>query len=244
MSLDGWTEAQRDGLAFLIEDAGRSVTWSPGSIRVPDDSAAQVRVFMGFLSEIPDGVVPELVATAHFERPRPSDALPVPHFDDLPIPDVARPHLRIGGSLIDALITAPVTVGLALTGIGIDARWWISTIFVAVYLIGMLASLGRTVGNMAAHTRVVMLGDRSRPGLRAASIRWFVPLAFSFPVMILGWPSWIDLPWSLAVYVPVFFRPSYRGLHDRASGVMVVDDHRARFRTPPPSPDWPPPLSD
>ena len=30
--------------------------------------------------------------------------------------------------------------------------------------------------------------------------------------------------WSLVVYIPVLIGPSYRGLHDRAAGVIVLDD--------------------
>jgi uncharacterized RDD family membrane protein YckC len=93
-----------------------------------------------------------------------------------------------------------------------------------LYPIVMLGTAGRTIGNFVTRTRVEMFDDRSRPTWRAAVIRGVVPYAFV-------WLAWVAPPfdlletvWSFAVYVPILFKPEFRGLHDRAAGVMVLDD--------------------
>jgi uncharacterized RDD family membrane protein YckC len=220
LPLNGWTPAQREALALLLERASIPAVWDLDSVSVPEVSVPRVDVFMDFLSTIPDDVVLELAETSDFD---PDDAtrqaaVPPPP----PIPDVALPRYRLGVFLVDAFVcAAPAMVAFLVFGALIPTVTFALTI---LYPILMIGALGRTVGNFATRTRVVRFEDRARPTWRAAVIRGVVPFAFT-------WLAWVGTPldlietvWYFAVYVPILFKPEHRGLHDRAAGVMVLDD--------------------
>ena len=93
---------------------------------------------------------------------------------------------------------------------------------------------GQTLGNLAARThassgRTTTVRPGSAPG---SSVGWFPlrPTVLALVASSFG----TDLPlgalaflWTLAVYLPVLRGPSHRGLHDRAAGVIVIDDRQA-----------------
>lgn len=226
LSLEGWTSAQREGLGFLIDDAGIDAVWGPSSVSVPDDAQARTQRFINFLTNAPDelGLEPERAPD-----PRPvrddwrRDEPQMLFTDDLGISDVATPGLRFAGFLVDGVVSGVfMTVAYVATG-DVALTGWLMYGFTAAYQILMVGLLGRTLGNMAVHTRVMKTRDRSVPGLRAGFVRWLVPQLGSLLMLALSWPRAVAWPWTLAVYLPVLSGPSYRGLHDRASGVMVIN---------------------
>jgi uncharacterized RDD family membrane protein YckC len=223
LELTGWTPTQRDGLAFLLDDAQIPAEWGPGSVSVPEASRDQAQRFVDFLADTSGDVTFEHAA------PPPGrdaawilDAPPAPFTDELGFSGVATPGLRLGGALIDGLLLS-LAGGLILVLSG-SSSVWIQVALVAGYQIGMVGLLGRTLGNIAVHTRVVAVDDRGYPGLRAGFIRWLVPQAGWLLALALSGPGVLSFLWSLVVYIPVLIGPGYRGLHDRAAGVIVLDD--------------------
>jgi hypothetical protein len=240
LELQGWTPKQREGLSLLLDDAQIRAEWGPASVSVAAESQEQTQRFINFLADTSGDVTFE-----HADPPAPGDAAWIteapaaPFTDDLGFRGVANPGLRFGGALIDGLLLS-LTGGLivALTG---ATSAWIQVALVAVYQIGMVGLLGRTLGNMAVHTRVVAVYDRGYPGLRAGFVRWLVPQIGFLLAIALGLPGVLSFLWSLVVYIPVLIRPSYRGLHDRASGVIVLDDRLTKIvvQMPEHEPDHP-----
>ena len=51
LELTGWTATQREGLAFLLDDAQIPAEWGPDSVSVPDGSQAQAQRFVDFLAD-------------------------------------------------------------------------------------------------------------------------------------------------------------------------------------------------
>lgn len=212
-------------MRLLIERAGIRAHWNHHRLRVRPDDVAQVRVFMDFLSDIPDDVVLELAEASHFD-PLPvqrSPAAPVPRrTEDLPVPDVAMPRYRLGVFLVDGVLVGAVTIPL-YRSLGSPLGAVFSGAIGAVYAIVMVHVWGQTIGNMVTRTRVAVLDDRLRPSWWAATVRWLVANA---AILLTGVPgaTWLGVLWQIAVYFPVVVAPEYRGLHDRLAGVVVLDD--------------------
>jgi uncharacterized RDD family membrane protein YckC len=137
--------------------------------------------------------------------------------------DVAGFGQRLLARLVDGLILLvpnllallvlqdrPVAGGLLALGIAV------------AYEVPQLASRGATVGKRAMGIRVVTIHDRGNPSAAQAFVRVVVP------ELLIATPSGalqaLSLPWTLAVYLPLFFDPWRRGLHDRAAGTRVVRD--------------------
>lgn len=227
LSLEGWTAAQREGLGFLVDDAGIDAVWGPSSISVSEDAQARTRRFINFLTNAPDesGAESDPAPDARPVRDRWARDEPQLLFtDDLGISDVATPGLRFAGFLVDGVVSGVFMLLAYLATDNVATTGWLSYGFSAAYHILMVSLLGRTLGNMAVHTRVMKTRDRSVPGLRAGFVRWLVPQLGSLLMLALSWPRTAAWPWTLAVYLPVLSGPSYRGLHDRASGVMVINE--------------------
>ncbi len=234
LALTGWTPTQREGLALLLDDAQISAQWGSSSVSVPDGARDQTQRFIDFLADTTGDVRFEHVdappALDPDRVPRPPagpDRVPrpprrLPSSDAGEFSDVASPGLRLGGALIDGLLLSLVG-GLLIAATGRTGAW-IQIVLVACYQIGMVGLLGRTLGNMAVRTRVVSVEARGFPGLRAGFIRWLVPQAGLLLALALTWPQSFGFFWSVIVYAPILRRPSHRGLHDRAAGVMVLDD--------------------
>ena len=60
-----------------------------------------------------------------------------------------------------------------------------------------------------------------------------MPEAAFFLGLVTGWSGGVNLLWGLVVFAPILKGPSHRGPHDRASGVMVLDDRLAPVRRRP-----------
>jgi len=155
-----------------------------------------------------------------------SDGLPL---DDLP-PDglllvPASLLQRIGGALVDGLLTSMVVVVPLLLGfvrfddlqsLRLSAGWTVAlAVLGAAYTIVPTARWGQTAGKLAVGTRVVVEADGSLPGLRRSALRWFV----SEGVARL---PYLGLLISLVVLGSVVADPRRRGLHDKAAGTIVV----------------------
>ncbi len=234
LTLEGWTGEQREALGFLIDDANITAEWSANAVSVPAGAVAQVQRFITFVAT-PSAhadvatVAPALpVLDASDWTPDAELSLPV---DDLGIADAATPGLRFGGFLVDSVVATLLFFPAALLG-----GWsgvWIQIGLVACYEVGMVGLLGRTLGNMAVRTRVVRIDDGGFPGLRAALIRWFVPQVGFLAVLVLSWPEGISVLWSVIVFAPILLGPTHRGVHDRAAGVMVLDDRLTTRRSHP-----------
>lgn len=131
---------------------------------------------------------------------------------------------RIGGALIDGLLTSMVVVVPILLGLidvkdmekGLPSSLLLGLfLFGALYTIVPTALLGQTLGKIAVGTRVVVEADGTLPGWRRSALRWALPgLAGRLPVVGLGV--------SLAIVGSLLWDPRRRGLHDRIAGTIVV----------------------
>ena len=143
--------------------------------------------------------------------------------------DLARSWLRLAGFAVDlailftawVLLAALLNVDLADETIDLPARFRVAQgIIGAAYYIGFTSLRGQTPGKMLAGTRVVMERTAEIPGLRPATLRWFLPGVFWFLPGIS--------PLQLAVYAWVLFDGRRRGLHDKAAKTVVVKISRDR----------------
>jgi uncharacterized RDD family membrane protein YckC len=146
---------------------------------------------------------------------------------------------RVGALLLDQLIVlVPIVMVAFAFGLQPGSQISDSTVFKIsiasisasfVYFTLMVGFLGRTVGKMAAGTRVVRVSDGGPVDWTAAVMRALVPL-------VVGAVPTIGFVLTLAVYAFAVFSPMRQGLHDRAAGTLVVMN-----RTPEPRPPLPPP---
>ncbi|MDQ6728675.1 MAG: RDD family protein [Actinomycetota bacterium] len=131
---------------------------------------------------------------------------------------------RIGGALVDGLLTSMVVVVPILLGIvtvddpqqGLPPGWAFALlIFGALYTVAPTALWGQTLGKVAVGTRVVTEADGSRPGWRRSSIRWGL-------VGLVGRIPYVGIFVSLVVTASLVLDVRRRGLHDKAAGTIVV----------------------
>lgn len=132
---------------------------------------------------------------------------------------------RLGGALIDGLLTSMVIVVPLLLGfvnvddvqsLRIPPGWAVALfLFAAVYTVVPTAIWGQTAGKLAVGTRVVVDADGSLPGWRRSFVRWFVSEGLA---QLPG----IGVLVSLAVLVSLVVDRRRRGLHDKAAGTVVV----------------------
>jgi uncharacterized RDD family membrane protein YckC len=103
-------------------------------------------------------------------------------------------------------------VVLAALGVSTLARTFIEVLVQAVYQTFMLGGYrGRTVGNLAASTRVVDARTGAPPGYDKAVIR--VLVAAALPFTIIG--GILDVFWPL-------WDAQNQTLHDKAAGTVVL----------------------
>ncbi len=133
---------------------------------------------------------------------------------------------RVGGALVDGLLTSMVVVAPLLLGLvdlenleaGPPAPIVLGLfpfLFGAIYTIVPTAIWGQTLGKIAVATRVVAEEDGSLPGWRRAAVRWALP-------GVIGFLPYVGLWVSLAVMASLIRDPRRRGLHDRLAGTIVI----------------------
>ena len=131
---------------------------------------------------------------------------------------------RVGGALIDGLLTSMVVVVPLLLGLvdfdsleGSLPAPVIGGLFLfgAIYTIVPTAVWGQTLGKIAVGTRVVAEEDASVPGWRRSVLRWALP-------GVVGRLPYVGLGVSLAVMASLVWDPRRRGLHDRLAGTIVI----------------------
>lgn len=153
----------------------------------------------------------------------PSDDRPAP---TLPSGLVLAPFgRRILGALLDQLLVLiPVAIGVVLAGyrpgddLSDDELLLMNAITVGVafvYETVMVGVFGRTVGKIAAGTRVVSVSSGGPIGWFGAVQRALVPSVAA------AVPAWGFVLGGI-VYGLAFVHPLRQGLHDRAAGSVVV----------------------
>ncbi len=138
---------------------------------------------------------------------------------------VASLAQRLGGVLVDGLLTSMVVVVPLLLGVvhfdtvadlRISAGWaGLLVAFGAVYTIVPTAVWGQTPGKLAVGSRVVVEADGSVPGWRRSAVRWFVSEG-------VGQVPFVGIWISLVVIGSLLFDPRRRGMHDKAAGTIVL----------------------
>ncbi len=138
--------------------------------------------------------------------------------------ELASVAQRVGGALVDGLLTSMVVVVPLLLGLvdfdsleGSVPLPVLSGLFLfgAIYTIVPTAVWGQTLGKIAVGTRVVAEADGSLPGWRRSLLRWALP-------GVVGRMPYVGLWVSLAVMASLVWDPRRRGLHDRLAGTIVV----------------------
>lgn len=138
-------------------------------------------------------------------------------------PDVAGFGARFGARTVDGLIlVVPQLVLWSVLGLSGGAILAISAVVSAAYEIPQLALRGQTVGKRLFGVRVVSIHGGGNPLWPQAFVRWALPSILA----VSPAPALRDVAglWAIAVYLPLFFDPFRRGLHDRAAGTRAVRD--------------------
>jgi uncharacterized RDD family membrane protein YckC len=169
---------------------------------------------------------------------------------DLGLPATGRNSLagiwsRVWASLIDALVLAPVAViGLLMRHIhetrSVDPSSGVSHVRLmsshpsvavslvllapsAFYFVGLIATRGQTLGQMALGLRVGRRDDGAVPGWSVSARRWALPgatavLGLALPALapLLGLVTVVDLLWAV-------WDPNRQCLHDVIADTVVVN---------------------
>lgn len=136
-------------------------------------------------------------------------------------PDIAGFGQRLLARFIDGLVLlVPNIVALLVAQDRPVAGGLLALAIAIAYEVPQLAARGATVGKRAMGIRVVTMHGGGNPSAAQAFVRVAVPELFvATPSATL---QSFALPWTIAVYLPMFFDPWRRGLHDRAAGTRVV----------------------
>lgn len=92
---------------------------------------------------------------------------------------------------------------------------FVSVVIVGAYEIGLTATRGATLGKQLLGTRVVRRLDGGRPTWGMSAIRFLVPSLQYTAVLVFQVVA-------LLIYLSAVWNPGRRGIHDRASGTVVV----------------------
>ena len=137
---------------------------------------------------------------------------------------LASPVQRILGRFIDLLIIGVIflfaqsIVDGDLSETPSRTAIVIGLVATIAYEIGMVASLGATLGKLIVRTRIVDDSGRTPPNLRAAIMRW-VPNAVSI-VPLIGIP--VGMAIVIASLIWVFIDPMRRSIFDRLGVTNVI----------------------
>lgn len=124
--------------------------------------------------------------------------------------------------LVGALLTIPVTVFLGNRDASASLVGWVDAVALTVYVVVPTGTVGRTLGKLAAGTRVVRVDGGHPVGIPRALVRWLV---LAGPAVVPGLPGWAEVLavlWAAVMAFPVLTDPHRRGRHDRAAGTVVV----------------------
>jgi uncharacterized RDD family membrane protein YckC len=103
--------------------------------------------------------------------------------------------------------------------ISVAAPVWVIALFFALdltYEVTMVRLFGQTLGKMLLGIRVVRLPDGAHPDWGQSGVRYLVPgVADAIPV-------WFSGLFAIGIYLTALFDPAYRGVHDKASGTVVL----------------------
>lgn len=158
-----------------------------------------------------------------------SEARTPPQVTDFPetgVNSLASFLQRIGGWVIDLLVTGVPATILTLPFLDLDAvvesgetPSWVLGLNVGVwvlYQVVMVAALGKTVGALAVGVRIARYTDGRNPTVHQAALRALVPAVFPvipIPFVNAGW---------VVVYMSALYNPLRRGFHDVAGGTVVI----------------------
>lgn len=203
-----WTAARRDGLRYLLEQAGIDVAWDgdDGFTCAPSDTdrAEELVAYLEGKHDAVDGV----------ESP--------PSAGRLRELVVAGPGLRFVGWLVDTLLLGLLGLALRLVGLTGWPRFIAFEALVAIDAIVLVAWQGGNLGNLVVGTQVVVADDAGPAGAGRAAIRWIVVRVPAYVVAGLLHAVWFIPVWWVVVYSPILFTRLRQGLHDRAAGVVVI----------------------
>lgn len=128
-------------------------------------------------------------------------------------PEYAGWGKRVGATFVDGLVLLPFVLILdAILGVNTIERDLLSAGLYGVYSTVLLGARGRTIGNMAAKTRVIKAEDHDEViDYGQAFFRWvaqeFLAITVIFGILNLLWPLWDS---------------KKQTLHDKAAGTLVV----------------------
>lgn len=119
---------------------------------------------------------------------------------------------RAGASLIDGIILGVVSSLIALAlGNSTVARYGVELVLGLIYAVVLIGMQGKTVGNMALGTRVVLADGGTEIGYPKALVRWAVQAVLG--ITVIG--GILDILWPL-------WDPRNQTLHDKAAATLVV----------------------
>jgi uncharacterized RDD family membrane protein YckC len=149
-------------------------------------------------------------------RARPTDDAPLQ-----PWPTVAGRIARLAGGYFDLLVVAAF-FGLAGVHDRSSVAW--AAIGWALYVVPSTAAHGRTLGKLAAGTRVVDVRTMRPPAPRLSLLRWAVLAGPTIVLALVAGDARTGVAWlgTSVVLAPITWDVLRRGLHDRAAGTLVI----------------------
>lgn len=213
-----WSDDRRRGLTLLLTSSAIVHEWKESRLVVPRAKQGEVDDLITFIEGKDENDAQPEVTTDLDERAPDDESIPL-----------AGPGRRLVGYLLDGFVLGlPTALVFLLTG---PSRWVtaLGLAFGALYEIVSIAIWGRTLGKLAARTRVVVLDTWAVPGWARAAIRWIVaagPGLAAVPIpsgwSISGLVPILGLVWSAVVFWGLLTHPLRQGLHDRAAETIVV----------------------
>lgn len=219
--LGEWDDSQRGALGLLLRGREIPHTWDSTFLAVPMVREQEVDRLIDMIDAAPspdaDGVPVDVRERTDASRHRG--------------PAIASPSRRLLGFVVDAVLLAPLTIGLARGGFRRPHDVTVSgqlaaLVVVACYQIVSVALWGRTLGKLVAGTKIVSAETFTTPGWRAAIVRWAVTAAVDAASIVAGSLSglirFLGFPYQIVVYSGILSNDRRQGLHDRAANTIVV----------------------
>jgi uncharacterized RDD family membrane protein YckC len=126
---------------------------------------------------------------------------------------------RLGGRLLDSLLFVPIALTLgALYG---TAGRAVRVLLYLVYEVSCIATSGRTIGKIAAGTRVVDAETGGKVSAANAFVRYAVLFGAGAVLSFVGLGV-VPGVWAIVIAIMVLRPPLHRGAHDLAARTIVV----------------------